>query len=47
MRVLVLLLFLSSKSEVGTELEEEISKAEGVQEGSLEILDLKGKMFSK
>ena len=35
------------KSEVGAELEEGISMAEGVQEGSLGILDLKGKMFSK
>ena len=46
-RVLVILLLLSSESVTGAELEEGISEIEGVQEGSLGILNLKGKMFSK
>jgi len=46
-RVLVLLLLLGSESVVEEELEKEISKAEEVNEGSLSILDLNGKMFSK
>ena len=46
-RILVILLLLSSASVVGAELEEEILEVEGVQEGSLGILNLKRKMFSK
>jgi len=41
------LLLLSLKSEKGAELEKEISETEGVQEKSLKILDLKGKISSK
>jgi len=40
-------LLLVSKSVVGAELGEEILEAEEVQEGSLGILDLKEKIFSK
>ena len=46
-RVLVLLLLLDSESSVGAELEEGVSEVEGVTEGPLGILDLRGKMSSK
>jgi len=46
-RILIVLLLLGSESLVGAELEEGISKVEGVIEGPLGILDLRGKMFSK
>jgi len=46
-RVSVLSLLLSSESLIGAELEEGISDIEGVIEGQLGILNLRGKMFSK
>jgi len=46
-RVIVFLLLPGSESVAKAEQEQEISKAEGEQEGSLGIQNLKEKMFSK
>jgi len=44
---MLLLLLLGSESSAGAELKKGISEVEGVIEGSLGILDFRGKIFSK